>query len=962
MALRRGVVAFSLAMLLGHAPLADADVADYLGKTVTAVSVQSDGRTLSDSRVVSVVETAVGHALSMRDVRESVVHLFSLGQYEDVRVHASLSGAGVALVYEVVPMNLFQAVTFAGANEPGINEGRLRRMLVERFGQTPSVSRAPDMALAVELALHDNGYLRARVTPHATGRPAQGRMALTLAVVVGPRAHLGAVTVEGMPDVATAELRSRLEIGAGLPYEPERLVGRIDRYVAELRKRGYYEARLSMVPSFSEDGRTVDVRLTASQGQLVRIVFGGDPVPADRRDELVPVAREGSADEDLLEDSSNRIEEFFRTQGYRDASAPFSRDSTGAELVVTFTVRKGAQYRVESVEVIGASAIATDEIASKLRVRAGQPFSAAVLDADVRQIEGFYRLRGFTTARAEAVTEPAGAAGQHVGVALRIEVTENTQMMVNSVSIEGNQSVPEAELRELLSLVPGRPFSAAALALDRDAVELQYANLGYQAVAVEARPGLSADAKRADVVLVIREGARFFVDHVLISGNRRTKTAAIERELRLKAGDPLGLEAISESQRQLAALGLFRRAHITQLGRSSETTRDVLVTLEEAPLTTVGYGGGFEVRRRVVPSAEDPTVASEKIEFAPRASFEVGRRNLFGTNRSVNMFSSASLHPRDTPGTTSAGAPVTGDGYLFPDYRVVGQFRQARFRGSNVDFRVIGTAEQQIRSSFDFSRRSVAADLSVRLPSSLSVSGGYQIQRTRVFNQTADVSQQADIDRLFPKVRLSSFLGSIARDTRNDPVEPSTGHFLSANGQFAARVIGSEVGFVKTFLTAQTFKALGARRIIFAASARLGAASGFAKIDELPASERFFAGGDTTHRGFALARLGVRHSPPREEDTIDAGGFPLGGNGLLLFNGELRMPVKGGVKVVSFADLGNVFKTASDVSFSELRPGLGVGFRYKSPVGPLRFDIGLKVPRRADESRTAWSITFGEAF
>ena len=154
------------------------------------------------------------------------------------------------------------------------------------------------------------------------------------------------------------------------------------------------------------------------------------------------------------------------------------------------------------------------------------------------------------------------------------------------------------------------------------------------------------------------------------------------------------------------------------------------------------------------------------------------------------------------------------------------------------------------------------------------------------------------------------------------------------------------------------------RGTVFAASARLGAASGFAGVGsaELPASERFFAGGDTTVRGFALDRLGVRHTPPRESDTIDVGGFPLGGNGLLLLNVELRVPVKSGVKIVGFADLGNVFKTVSDVSVRELRPALGGGFRYKSPVGPLRFDLGFKVPRRVDESRTAWFITFGEAF
>ena len=141
---------------------------------------------------------------------------------------------------------------------------------------------------------------------------------------------------------------------------------------------------------------------------------------------------------------------------------------------------------------------------------------------------------------------------------------------------------------------------------------------------------------------------------------------------------------------------------------------------------------------------------------------------------------------------------------------------------TNADFRVTGTLEQQIRSSFNFSRRSTAAELAVRLPHNMSASGGYQIQRTRVFRQNVEESEQRDIDRLFPKVRLSSFLGTLIRDTRNDPVDPTAGQYLSANGQLAGRAIGSEVGFLKSFFTAQTFRTLPGRRgVVVAASARL---------------------------------------------------------------------------------------------------------------------------------------------
>lgn len=946
-----------------------ADVTDYIGKPVVAVRMASEGRPIVDERLSTLLDTRVGRPLAMIDVRESIRHLFSLAVYEDVQVRAQLEERGVSLTYDLVPLHPVASIEFTGSS-PGIDADTLLAELTQQFGNSPRAGRSAEMADAVQRSLRDAGYLRARVTPRTRVQHDPDRTILTFEMQPGPRATVGTIDVEGDSGLAPAQLRARLALTRGEPYERIRINNRIESYLADRRRSGHYQARLSVVSSPVDDDRTVNLRVVADQGPRVRLVFAGDPVPADRRDELVPIAREGSADEDLLEDSSNRIEAFFREQGYRDVQVPHTREERDGELVITFTVRRGGQYRVDSIALSGNSTVASEELTPRLRIRAGQPFSSGAVDADVIVLQSIYRQRGFSAVRVTPVLNPLPPAPDgHVPVAIQLQIVENAQTRVNSLQVTGNQHVPEQDLLALVRLAPGQPFSQAQLSLDRDAIELHYANLGYQNVAVESAPTLTTDNRQADVTFIVREGPQVIVDHVLIVGNHRTKTATIERELRFKEGEPLGLEAVSESQRRLATLGLFRRTRITQLGRGDELTRDVLVTVEEAPLTTLGYGGGFEVRPAVVRSEADPTVASEVLEFAPRASFEIGRRNLFGTNRSVNLFTSASLHPRNTFTIADSTTPVGTEGttsYGFFQYRVLGQFRQPRVFGTAADFRVATTLDQQRRSSFDFSRRSASADIAVRLPHRMSLSGGYQIQRTRAFNQRIEAAQQRAIDRLFPKVRLSSVLASLIRDTRNDPIDPTGGAYLSANGQLAARKIGSEVGFAKSFFTAQTFRTLpGSRGIVFAASARVGAASTFGNSTgaaDLPASERFFAGGDTTVRGFALDRLGIRSTPAQASDTLDDAGFPLGGNALALMNAELRVPTGRSIKVVGFADVGNVFKTVSDVSFSQLRPALGFGLRYKSPVGPLRFDLGFKTPRHAGETRAEWFITFGEAF
>ena len=190
-------------------------------------------------------------------------------------------------------------------------------------------------------------------------------------------------------------------------------------------------------------------------------------------------------------------------------------------------------------------------------------------------------------------------------------------------------------------------------------------------------------------------------------------------------------------------------------------------------------------------------VATEQLEVAPRAFFEIGRRNLFGKNRSVNLFTRISLRPKDSPffADQQPAAQTDGSGYGFSEYRVLGTFREPRVIGTAADAFLTGTIEQQIRSSFNFARRALSAELVRRLTRQVSVNGSYQIQRTELFDEKIAPSDKLLIDRLFPQVRLSSFSLSAVRDGRNDPLDPSAGGYLSANGQIAARPSARRWGF-----------------------------------------------------------------------------------------------------------------------------------------------------------------------
>ena len=227
---------------------------------------------------------------------------------------------------------------------------------------------------------------------------------------------------------------------------------------------------------------------------------------------------------------------------------------------------------------------------------------------------------------------------------------------------------------------------------------------------------------------------------------------------------------------------------------------------------------------------------------------------------------------------------------------------------------------------------------------------------------------------MFPQVRISSFSGAIARDTRDDVLEPQKGTLLSADATLAARAIGSEVGFAKTFLQGFAYKNLGKPNLVLAGGARLGLARAFLRIVESVdengnpswcrsrTCRRASAFSPAATPRFAASRCDSVGTP----ETITPAGFPKGGDAEVVLNLELRTPIRGPIGGAVFIDGGNVFARAADLSLTELRGSVGFGVRYRSPIGPIRLDIGFKLDRRTIgttlEPRYALHFSIGQAF
>jgi outer membrane protein insertion porin family len=975
----------ALAVLAGAlVPLrVEASIDQYLGRTLIDVQVEVSGRPLAEASVLELIETRVGEPMTMAGVRETLAHLVGLGRFEDVRVYASAADQGVVLRWQLIPVRRIRSISVNG--QAGLSEKAIRAELADRFGASPSAARTADIAAALRVFYAERGYRNASIAPQVEDTSVPGQANLVLTVAAGARTTIGETIVRGTPLQPQADLIRKLKLEAGQPYDGPAIAARLAAFEEELRGLGYYEARATQSPEFPGDGRVAKIAIDVEPGPHVSVVFEGDSLPASERQAMVPIREERSVDLDLLEDASRAIEAALRRQGYRAAQAPYRREQTAGELLLTFTVTRGPLHRIGAVDVAGYKGLDRTDIVPLLQLKTGEPFVEARVGAVASAIGELYRVRGYSQVRVTPVIQVLPADTRTTvafrPVDVRFDVSEGAKTTVKAVELRGAAAIEPARLTELLGLAAGKPFYRPLLSSDRDALEHEYRSNGYQNAS--ATPVLSFDEDAGAVAIgwTIREGSQIHVDHILISGNVRTNPDIIRRELTLQAGSPMNDEAIVESQRRLAALGLFRRVRITELEREGATSHDVLVEVEEADTTTVSYGGGLEVNRQL--RTGDDGVAAEELDVAPRAFFDISRRNLWGKNRSVTLFGRVSLRYRQ-PAVDNTD-PNDKPGYGLNDYRAFFSFREPRPFGRPGDAQLLAFVEQGLRTSFNFDRKGVSADYARRLRPSVTATGRYTFDYTKLFDEQIKQEDQLLIDRLFPQVKLSKLFAAILRDSRDDVLDPQRGAVLGLDGSLALRALGSEVGFVKTFAQGFIYRKLPGRSVVLAAGARLGLAVGIAQavppvfeiastepihvadttpfptvVKDLPASERFFAGGDTTVRGFALDRLGT-------VETLDPQGFPQGGNGLAVFNLEARAPYWKNLQFVWFSDAGNVFKYAGDIRLDEMRVTSGVGFRYRSPIGPLRVDWGFKISTRllltgGREKSNVLHISLGQAF
>ena len=992
----RAAVLAAMTLLVGVPDARAQDPLDrHAGKTVTSIRLLVEENPVISPALLSLVDVREGQPLSVAAVRSSEQRLSQLPQYEDVTVTADEApGGGIILTFRLEPRHPVDSLEFTG--ETGLTPSDLSQRVRDHFGGLPTGDRLDDVEQVVREILAEEGYRSADVRVERALRHDPDRATLVFKIKAGPRLTIQSVQVNGRSPYTVPEVLDRAGVAVGGPYRERDLATRLADLRSDLSAKGYYAAIVQQIADVTD--ASVSLTLVVEAGPIVTLqVEPGGALPGDV-DVYIPIKREGTVDDDLLDDARAGILTALQRRGYAQAEVRYSRETpTPERMVITFTINRGRRHRIDRVEAPTGLNISAAELVKLLGIEPRDVYDPRSLATGVGRITSAYRERGFFEAEvvAEPKELPERATNDEAWDVVTLSIKEGPQATIKEISFDLGEAprVPATALRSVLRSATGSPYVEAIALADHRALIEEYSRRGFREATVQIERRFSEDRRGVTLAVTAREGAQLIVRQITVVGNSRLQTDEVLREMTLQVGQPWSDEARFESRRRLLATSSYRNVTITPEQRlRGETDVRVVVAVEEASATTTAYGGGVEVGTR--PRSVEGGGLDDQIEISPRAFFEISRRNLGGRNRSINWFSRLSLKPTNAPGDPERD----GKGFGFAEYRVSATYRDQNAFRTDSDLLFGVSSEQAVRTSFNFIRRAANAELLHRVNPSVTLSGRYGLEFNRLFEERFPAEQQSLIDRVFPQVRLSLFSGGIFWDRRDSPLSPSRGTLVVADHELAARQIGSEVGFVKSFYQLSFFRPLSAdRRTVLATRAQFGVARGFERrvtrvdgqgqpiggpdgtpvvdvIADLPASHRFFAGGSTTVHGFQLDRLGFLRvqSPDGSSNggVLNDDGLSNGGNGLVVLNAEVRTIVGRlfgrSFALAGFLDGGNVFDRAGAIDLGRLRGAAGFGMRYDSPLGPIRLDFGFKMNRLVFNGRRerGWEyhLSIGEAF
>lgn len=925
-----------------------------------------------------------GDLLDDKKVRESLRRLYGSGLYDSIEVQGTPTPEGVKVVFSGDPR------LFIGRTQIfGVKNDQLQAQLVgsERLqpGSRYSQRKLDASEASIESALKENGLYQATVEQREQVDPAHSQVNVIYNIKPGRTAHIGTVEINGTPGMSLEQFRKVGKLKEGRKVDRQTVSRALSRLRKYYDKKQHWAGMITLqTAQFDEAKNQVDYVFQANQGPVVKVQVEGARIGRSTVQRLVPIYEEGTVDLDLVNEGAHNLRSDLQGKGYFDATVTHEPvHNAKDEVTVLYKVDRGPEHRVDSVKIVGGKYFDHDTLEEHVSVRPANfverhgTYSQAMVNSDVSNLTALYEGNGFShvvvtpEVRDDDTKDKKGRTTAHIDVTYRIE--EGQQQKIGSYNLNGMAKISPDALKGQLNTEPGQPYSSLNVIGDRDLIQSYYLSHGYPNAQVNVVQRTDPqNPALVNIDMNVSEGNQVFIKDVLVSGLHFTKPRTVDPRVTVRPDQPIDQTALLDSQRRLYNLALFNEVDTAIQNQTGlQSHKDVLLLSTEAKRWDVTYGFGFQAQTgtpyRARPSAAyliqqglNPSTysaANGHFGVSPNLVFDLSRINLFGTAQSATL--------RTSYGTLEQQAVVL--------YQIPELLHHQNLAGSLSG----GYTSSQNVTTFQASSLFATARVTQKYSKPTTLIYSFSYREVKVNPNSIQVSL-ALIPLLSQPARVGGPGFSFIRDTRDDPLDAHRGMFTSVQTFLSSTKFASQADFSRIDLTNSSYYDFGKRHWVFARETRYGQERGFGSGNQLliPLPERLYAGGATSHRGFAINAAG-----PRDPET----GYPIGGAAVAVNSLELRTPypnlplVGNNLGFVIFHDMGNVFGKSGDVfpsfanfhqpneascktaptvstnpdgslkvsespcSFNYWSHALGGGARYHTPIGPIRVDLSYNL-------------------
>jgi len=748
-----------------------------------------------------------------------------------------------------------------------------------------------------------------------------------------PSPRLDRVVITGNHRVEEEAIRVQIRSQPGTRLNEET----VDSDVRALYRMGFFD---NVVAELNEENGKWVLTYTVTERPLIHEVHieGNKKISREDLDGAFKIRPNTIFEPDKVRHGIDEAKKLYEKKGYLDAKITYDTTPQGQdEVILTYKIEEGKVVRITDLTFEGARAFKPSELEKVMQTKESWFLSFLtgagnldndVLKTDIERLTAFYYDHGYIDVK---IDEPV-VEREKDGLKVTIKIDEGEQYKVGKVDINGDLLADMQKARAKLSLEPGEVFRTSKLRDDISALTEIYGDEGYAFVNVTPDTSVNTTDKTVDVTYKVSKGPSVTIDKIDITGNTKTRDKVIRRELRLQEQQRFSGSALRKSQERLKRLGYFEDVNITTRKADTEDRLDLLVDVKEASTGSFSAGAGIS--------------SGENFLFNVRLS-EI---NLFGRGQRLVLnvdfgalrrnFSLDFTEPYFLDTELTAGVSLFNWQLFFDQFTRGGSGASVRLL---YPFTALGWT-----SLAGYSLEDTRIGLEYRIEEA-SISNVSQTAATVI--RTAQGSSLT-----------SSLTPRLFRDTRSHPFDPTSGSLQDLSFEWAG--LGGQSKFIKTEFRGRWYypfyKTPSWGTLVYSFGSNFGYGLGYSGEKDLPLFERYFPGGINSVRGFRILSMGPKNI------VINALGQgisrdPIGGSSQLIFNNEIIFPIVEslGLKGVVFVDAGNAFSASQGIDITDMRVTSGGGFRWLSPIGPLRIEVGIPINPHIGDDKQAVMFSFG---